>query len=65
MSKKINWIDFYLECTTNWRNTSFYRVFGRNCLIETIDVYDETVHRGQFQLSRNRQVLMEGQDEAV
>ena len=23
-------------------NTSFYRLFGRNCLIETIDGYDET-----------------------
>ena len=43
---------------------SFYRVFERNRLIETIDGYDKTVHRGQFRLSRNRRILMEGQDEA-
>ena len=39
---------------------SFYRVFGRNRPIETIDGYDETVHRGPFWLSRNRRILMEG-----
>ena len=44
---------------------SFYRVFGRNCPIETIDGYDGTVHRGPFRLSRSRRILMEGQDEAV
>ena len=44
---------------------SFYKIFGRNRPIETIDGYDETVHRGSFQLSCSRQILMEGQDEAV
>ena len=49
---------------TNRKNTLFYRVFGRNCPIETIDRYDETIHRGPFQLSRSRRILMDGPDEA-
>ena len=48
VSKQINWIDFYLKCLTNQKNISFYRVFGCNRPIETIDGYDETVHRGPF-----------------
>ena len=43
----------------------FYKVFGRNRPIETIDGYYETVHRGPFWLSRNRMILMKGQDEAT
>ena len=37
---------------------SFYRVFGRNRPIETIDGYDGTVHRGPFRLGRSRRILM-------
>ena len=44
---------------------SFYRVFGCNRPIETIDGYDVTVHRGPFRLSRNHRILMEGQDKAI
>ena len=44
---------------------SFYRIFGRNRPIETIDGYDVTVYHGPFWLSRSRQILVEGQDEAV
>ena len=40
----------------------FYKLFGRNCTIETIDGYDETVHRGPFRLSHSRRILMDGQD---
>ena len=36
---------------------SFYRVFGRNRPIETIDGYDEMVHRGPFQIYRNRRIF--------
>ena len=63
LSKQINWVDFYLKCFTNRKNISFYRVFGRNRLIETIDGYDETVHRGPFRLYHSRQIVMEGPDE--
>ena len=48
VSKQINLLDFKLKCITNQKNISFYRVFGRNRPIETIDGYDETVHRGPF-----------------
>ena len=44
---------------------SFYTVFGRNRPIETIDGYDETVHRGPFPLSCSRRILMDGVDELV
>ena len=59
MSKQINWIDFYLECITNRKNISFYMVFGRNRPIETIDGYDETVHREPFQTYRSRLIFDE------
>ena len=45
------------------KNTSIYTNLGRNCPIETIDGYDGTVHRGPFQLSRRRLILMDGSDE--
>ena len=35
----------------------FYRVFGRNRPIETIDDYDQTVHRGPFQLYCSRRIF--------
>ena len=65
VSKQINWIDFYLECITNQKNISFDRIFGRNRPIETIEGYDETVHRGPFRLYCSRPIVMEGPDEAV
>ena len=51
VSKQTNCFDFQLKCLTNRKNTLFYRAFGRNRLIETIDDYDGTVHRGPFQMS--------------
>ena len=65
MSKHINWIDFFLEYFRNRKKISIYTSFGRNRLIETINGYDEMVHRGPFQLYRSRRILMERQDEAV
>ena len=44
-------------------NTSIYTNLGRNCPIETNDGYDGTVHRGPFQLSHSRPILMDGPDE--
>ena len=63
MSKQINWIDFYLECITNRKNISFYKVFGYNRPIKMIDGYDEMVHRGLFRLYLSRRIVMEGPDE--
>ena len=44
------------ECLQKTKNTSFYSVFGRNRPIVSIDGYDEMVHRGPFQLSRDRRI---------
>ena len=63
VSKQINLLDFKLECLQIGRTCLIYRLFGRNRLIEMIDVYDGTVHRGPFQLSRSRPILMDGPDE--
>ena len=65
MSKQINWIDFYLECLENRKNISIHTIFGCNRPIETIDGYDEMVHREPFRLCRSHRILMEGPDEAV
>ena len=46
----------------NVKNTSFYRRKFRNRPIKTIDDYDETVHRGPFQLSRDRRIVIDGHD---
>ena len=45
--------EILLECLQKTKNTSFYIIFGRNRPIVSIDGYDETVHRGPFQLSRD------------
>ena len=42
---------------------SFYRAFGRNRPIETIDGYDGTVHRGPFQKYHGHWISMDGPDE--
>ena len=44
------------------KNISLYRAFDRNRPIKTINGYDETVHRGPFRLSRDRQIVMDGDD---
>ena len=46
------------------KNMSFYRAFDRNCPIEMIDGYNGTVHRGQFQISRGRPILINSPDES-
>ena len=46
------------------KNMSFYRAFHRNRPIEMIDGYDGTVHRGPFQISRGRLILINGLDES-
>ena len=44
------------------KNRAFYRAKFRNRLIVSIDGYDETVHRGPFQLSHDRRIVMDGHD---
>ena len=65
VSRQINCFDFQLEWFTIQKNTSFYRNFGCNRPIETIDSYDGTVHHGSFQLSRSRPILMYGLDDPL
>ena len=44
------------------KNMSICTKFGRNRLIVSIDGYDETVHRGPFQISRGCRIMMDGHD---
>ena len=46
----------------NVKNRAFYRANFCNCLIVSIDGYDETVHLGPFRLSRDRLIVMDGHD---
>ena len=62
LSKQIKLLDFHLKCIQSSKNMSFYRVSDRNRPIETIDGYDELVHRGPFRLNRNRRIVMDGMD---
>ena len=43
-------LDFQLECFRISKNILFYRTFGRNRPIKTIDGYNGTVHRGPFRI---------------
>ena len=62
VSRQINLFDFHSNALER-RRTQFYSTFGRNRLIETIDGYDGTVHRGPFQKSCSRLILMNGLDD--
>ena len=56
VSRQLNWIEIQLRCLQTMKNILFYRAFGRNSPIISIDGYDGTVHRGPFQLSRDRRI---------
>ena len=62
MSRQVNLIEIQLECFRTTKNKSIYRAFDRNRPIKTIDGYDETVHHGPFQLSRDRRIVMDSHD---
>ena len=62
VSKQINCFDFQLECLQSSKNRSFYNIFGCNRPIILINGYDETVHRGPFQISRGRRIPIDGLD---
>ena len=51
-----------LERLQTMKNILFYRAFGRNRPIVSIDDYDGTAHHGPFQLSRGRRIVMDGHD---
>ena len=51
--------EILLGCLTIAKNSSFYSNFGRNRPIVSIDGYDETVHRGPFQISRGRGIVID------
>ena len=57
--------EYIQEYLTKSKNALFYRVFGRNRPIETIDGYDETVHRGPFQKYRGHWISIDGLDAAL
>ena len=58
----VHWIESQTRMLKNVKNTSIYRAFDRNRPIKMIDGYDETVHRGPFQLSRDRRIVIDGHD---
>ena len=60
VSRQFNWIEISTRMLRIVKNILFYRLFGHNCLIVLIDGYDRTVHRGPFQLSRDRRIFDEG-----
>ena len=62
VSKQIKLLDFQLKCLQSSKNMSFYRVSDCNRPIETIDGYDETVHREPFRLNCNHRIVMDNMD---
>ena len=62
VSRQFNLIEIQLECLQMSKNKPFYSNFGRNRPIVSIDGYDETVHRGPFQLSPSRPISIDGSD---
>ena len=56
VSRQLNWIKISTRMLRIMKNTSFYRLFGRNCPIETIDGYDETSTMDRFGKYRDRRI---------
>ena len=48
VSRQFNWIEISTRMFRIVKNTSFYRLFGCNRPIETIDGYDETSMMDRF-----------------
>ena len=62
VSRQLNYIEIQLECLQMLKNILFYRAFGHNRPIVLINGYDGTVHRGPFQISHGRRIVMDGHD---
>ena len=65
VSKQINWIDLLSNAIEIERTSLFIQILGVTVRLFLINGYDETVHRGPFQLYRNRLILMERPDEST
>ena len=53
VSKKLNWIEISTRMLRIMKNTSFYRLYGRNHPIKMIDGYDETSTMDHFKKYRD------------
>ena len=62
VSRQLNWIEISTRMLRIVMNTSFYRLFGRNRSIETIDGYDETSTMDHFRKCHDRPIVMDGLD---
>ena len=56
VSRQFNWIEISTRMLRIVKNTSFYRLFGHNRLIETIDGYDETSTMDRFRKYRDHRI---------
>ena len=56
VSRQFNWIEILTRMLRIVKNTSFYRLLGRNRPIETIDYYDETSTMDLFGKYRGRRI---------
>ena len=51
--------EYFRECFTKLKNTSFYRRIGHNCPIILINGSDKTVHHKPLPISRGRSIVIE------
>ena len=56
VSRQLNWIEISTRMLRILKNTSFYRLFGRNRPIEMIDGYDETSTMDRFGKYHDRRI---------
>ena len=62
VSRQLNWIEISTRMIRIVKNILFYRLFRRSHPIVLIDFYNGTVHRGPFQTSRGRRMVMGDHD---
>ena len=56
VSRQLSWIEISTRMLTILKNRSFYRLFGCNRPIETIDGYDETSTMDRFGKYHDRRI---------
>ena len=56
VSRQLNWIEISTRMLRIVKNTSFYRLFGHNRPIETINGYDETSTMDRFRKCRDPRI---------
>ena len=62
VSRQLNWIEISTRMLRIVKNILFYRVFGRNRPIVSIDGYDETSMMDRFEKCRGCPILINGPD---